>query len=225
MIEEVKKLVYDILCKDDSGHGFDHVDRVYKLAIRFSKEENADEDVVALIALLHDVDDYKLFGDKQAEDLTNAKKIMKFVNVCPKKQELVLSSLKSLGYSNCIKGIRPESLEGQIVSDADMCDAMGANGILRTHMYGLKHGRVFFNKSSNPDLYVDCKNYKEKVSDCSVIHMFEKLLKLKGLMFTNSGKREASNRHELMVNFLYQLFDEEDCIEWKEYLDNYLSNL
>ena len=74
MIEEVKKQVYNILCKDDSGHGFDHVERVYKLAIKFAKQENVDEDIVALIALLHDVDDYKLFGDKQAEDLTNAKK-------------------------------------------------------------------------------------------------------------------------------------------------------
>ena len=62
MIEDVKKLVYEVLCKDDSGHGYDHVERVYKLAIKFAKKENADEDVVALIALLHDVDDYKLFG-------------------------------------------------------------------------------------------------------------------------------------------------------------------
>ena len=74
MIETVKKLVYDILCKDNSGHGYDHVERVYKLALKFAKEENADETVVSLIALLHDVDDYKLFGKEQAEDLTNAKK-------------------------------------------------------------------------------------------------------------------------------------------------------
>lgn len=225
MIEEVKKQVYNILCKDDSGHGFDHVERVYKLAIKFAKQENVDEDIVALIALLHDVDDYKLFGDKQAEDLTNAKKIMKSVNVSNESRNIVLSSLKRLGYSNCIKGIRPESIEGKIVSDADMCDAIGANGILRTHMYGLKYGRIFFDKNTSPKVDVDNKNYKEKVADCSVIHMFEKLFKLKGLMFTASGKKEAANRHELMVNFLYQLFDEEESLEWKEYLDNYLSEL
>ena len=81
MFEEIKKNVYDILCKDDSGHGYDHVERVYNLAMKFAKKENADEEVVALIALLHDVDDYKLFGKEQAADLTNAKKIMNSVGV------------------------------------------------------------------------------------------------------------------------------------------------
>ena len=224
MIEELKKLVYDVLCKDDSGHGYDHVERVYKLAVKFAKKENADVDVVALIALLHDVDDYKLFGKEQAEDLTNAKRIMKLVNVDEVKQQNVLESLKTMGYKNCVNGIRPTSLEGQIVSDADMCDAMGANGILRTHKFGIKYGREFFNNKARPDAYIDEK-YGDKVADCSVQHMFEKLLKLKGLMITGAGKEEASNRHQLMVDFLYQLFEEEEATNWKEYLDKYLETL
>ena len=225
MIEEVKKLVYDILNKDNSGHGYDHVERVYKLSLKFAKKENADEDVVSLIALLHDVDDYKLFGKEQAENLTNAKKIMNFVNVSKEKQANVLSSLKRIGYSKSIEGIRPLTIEGKIVSDADMCDAIGANGILRTHQYGLKYGRSFFNKNAYPDLNMDANEYKEKVADCSVTHMFEKLFKLKGLMLTTSGKQEAVKRHQTMVSFLYDLLDEEEAIEWKEYLDKYLSEL
>jgi uncharacterized protein len=224
MIEDVKKLVYEVLCKDDSGHGYDHVERVYNLAVKFAKKEQADVEVVALIALLHDVDDYKLFGKEQAEDLTNAKKIMKLVDINEEKQKNVLASLKTMGYSNCVKGIRPISLEGQIVSDADMCDAMGANGILRTHKFGIKYGREFFNNKSKPEGYID-ENYGDKVADCSVQHMFEKLLKLKGLMLTSAGKEEASNRHQLMVDFLYELFEEEEAYEWKEYLDKYLENL
>lgn len=225
MIEEVQKLVYDILNKDNSGHGYDHVERVYNLSLKFAKKENADEDVVSLIALLHDVDDYKLFGKEQAEDLTNAKKIMNLVNVSKEKQEKVLSSLKRIGYSKSIEGIRPINIEGKIVSDADMCDAIGANGILRTHQYGLKYGRPFFNKKASPDVNIDVNKYKEKVADCSVTHMFEKLFKLKGLMLTNSGKEEAIKRHNTMVNFLYDLLDEEEANEWKEYLDKYLSEL
>ena len=223
-MEEVKKQVYEILKADNSGHGYDHVERVYKLAIKFAKEEKADEEVVSLIALLHDVDDYKLFGKEQAEDLTNAKKIMNLVGVSKEKQENVLSSLKRIGYSKCVEGIRPFTIEGKIVSDADMCDAIGANGILRTYKYGLKYGRPFFNKDANPNLNMDVKEYKEKVANCSVTHMFEKLLKLKGLMLTNSGKEEACKRHQIIVDFLYELFEEEEANEWKEYLDNYLIN-
>ena len=225
MLEEVKKQVYEILCSDNSGHGYDHVERVYNLSLKFAKKENADVDVVGLIALLHDVDDYKLFGKEQAENLTNAKKIMNSVKVDNDKQQNVLSSLKRIGYSKSIEGIRPVTIEGKIVSDADMCDAIGANGILRTHQYGLKYGRPFFNKKANPNLDMNASEYKEKVADCSVTHMFEKLFKLKGLMLTNSGKQEAIKRHETMVNFLYDLLDEEEATEWKEYLDKYLSEL
>lgn len=225
MIEEVKKQVYGILCSDNSGHGYDHVIRVYDLAMKFAKEENADEEVVALIALLHDVDDYKLFGKEQADDLTNAKKIMNYVNVSREKQENVLSSLKRIGYRNCVNGIRPDPIEGKIVSDADMCDAMGANGILRTYKFGLKFGKEFFNRNEDPNIYLDIDDYREKIADCSVQHMFEKLLKLKGLMITNAGKKEALKRHKLMVDFLYELFEEENAINWKEYLDKYLNNL
>ena len=162
MIEEVKKQVLEILSNDNSGHGYDHVERVYKLSLKFAKQENADLDVVSLIALLHDVDDYKLFGKEKAEDLTNAKKIMSSLNIDEEKQQNVLSSLKRIGYSKSIEGIRPFTIEGKIVSDADMCDAMGANGILRTHQYGLKYGKRFFNKNACPDLNLDVTKYKEK---------------------------------------------------------------
>lgn len=59
----------------------------------------------------------------------------------------------------------------------------------------------------------------------SINHFFEKLLKLKNLMLTDSGKKEASQRHQLMIDFLYQYFDEEEAEEWKTYLKNYLLEL
>ena len=52
--------------------------------------------------------------------------------------------------------------------------------------------------------------------------MFEKLLKLKNLMLTESGKSEAQSRHNIITEFLRHLFDEENAPEWKLYMDNYL---
>ena len=60
MIDLIRRAVYKFLGKDESGHSNDHIDRVLDLSLKFAKEENANETVVALIALLHDVDDYKL---------------------------------------------------------------------------------------------------------------------------------------------------------------------
>ena len=43
-------------------------------------------------------------------------------------------------------------------------------------------------------------------------------------MMTEAGKEEASSRHDIIVSILYHLFEEEDAIEWKKYLDEFLKN-
>lgn len=223
MINEVKKQVYELLDKDNSGHGNDHIDRVLSLSLEFAEKENANKDVVALIALLHDVDDYKLFGEKNAENLTNAKNIMNKANIPNNIQDQVVDSLKCIGYSKLLKGFRPTTIEGKIVSDADMCDALGVNGILRVYKYSMKNGKPFFDKNIFPVDDMTANEYMKKCADSSVCHIFEKILKLKDLMMTDSGKKVAKGRHQIIVDILYHLFEEENVPEWTEYLNNYLN--
>lgn len=222
MIEKVKKQVYELLNKDNSGHGNDHIDRVLDLSLKFAQKETANKDVVALIALLHDVDDYKLFGENNAENLTNAKSIMNKANVPNDIQNQVLASLKCIGYSKLLKGFRPTTIEGKIVSDADMCDALGVNGVLRVYKYSMKNGKPFFDKNVFPIENMTADKYTRKCADSSVCHIFEKILKLKDLMMTESGKKEAQERHQIVVDILYHLFEEENTPEWTEYLNDYL---
>lgn len=223
IIENIKSEVYNLLNKENSGHNFEHINRVYNMSIRFANQEKADEFIVALIALLHDVDDYKLFGEENADNLSNAKMLMNKYDVDIDTQEKVLESIKTIGYKKSLQGIRPNSLEGMIVSDADMCDGLGVTGILRTYDYQKFHGKPFFDKSTFPNKQLDASTYK-LVEDSAVCHCFEKLLRLKKLMLTNSGKKEASNRHDILVSVLYHLFEEENTPEWSEYLDNFLKD-
>ena len=222
MIEKVKKQVSELLNQDNSGHGIDHINRVLELSLKFAEKENANKDIVSLIALLHDVDDYKLFGMNNAENLTNTKKIMEDCNVDKNTQEQVCLALNNIGYSKRLKGCCPTTLEGKIVSDADMCDALGANGILRVYTYSLKNGKPFFNKDIFPIKDISAEKYTRRCANSSVCHMFEKILKLKSLMLTESGKEEAKSRHQIIVDFLYHLFDEENVPEWTRYLNEYL---
>lgn len=143
MIEEVKKQVSILFSDDKSGHGMEHINRVLNLSLQFAKQENANLEETALIALLHDVDDYKLFGEESAKNLTNAKEIMKKVELPLELQTRIISSLKCIGYSKSLEGLRPTSLEGKVVSDADMCDGLGAIGIIRGHSYDYKVNRPF----------------------------------------------------------------------------------
>ena len=223
MIEKVKKEVYKLLNKDNSGHGMDHINRVLDMSLRFAKQENANEEIVSLIALLHDVDDYKLFGMESAKNLTNAKRIMSNCNIDENIQEQVCNELNNIGYSKRLKGCCPRSLEGKIVSDADMCDALGVSGILRTYAYSIKNGKPFFDRETFPIENMNAEKYTRKCADSSVCHIFEKILKLKNLMLTDSGKEESRNRHQIVVDFLYHLFEEENALEWTKYLDDYLN--
>jgi len=222
-VEEVKKEVYNLLSNDDSGHDIDHINRVLDLSLKFCKKENANKEVVSLLALLHDVDDYKIFGLENAKNLTNAKNIMNKCFIPKEVQKQVLSSLKTIGYSKLLEGKRPNTIEGMVVSDADMCDALGVNGILRTYKYSMKNGKPFFDRNTFPCENINYSKYIKKTSDSSVCHIFEKILKLKKLMMTESGYIEACSRHEIVVDVLYHLFEEEKAFEWKEYLDSYLN--
>ena len=223
MIDEVKKQVYELLDKDDSGHGNDHINRVLDLSLKFAQNEKANKDVVALIALLHDVDDYKLFGKENAENLTNAKIIMNKAAIPDDIQRQVLASLKCIGYSKLLRGFRPTTIEGKIVSDADMCDVLGVNGILRVYKYSMKNGKTFFDKNIFPIEDITADKYTSRCADSSVCHIFEKILKLKDLMLTESGKKEAQGRHQIVVDILYHLFEEENVPEWTQYLNEYLN--
>ena len=226
IIGSVKKLMDG----DDTGHGSDHVMRVYKIAINLAKVEGANQDIVGLAALLHDCDDYKLFGQEVADNLSNSKSIMVKHGIDNNKQDIVLDIISNMGYSKSIKGIRPKSKEGQIVSDADMLDAIGATGTVRTLSYALtrcqKYNTPIFDEKVFPELDLSMEEYKkpDRLSDNFINHYFEKLLRLRDMMFTESAVKEAEIRHKFMVDFLYQFFRENDAFEWIEYLDAFESS-
>ncbi|MBE5901144.1 MAG: HD domain-containing protein [Lachnospiraceae bacterium] len=139
--------------------------------------EPCDEEVIALAALLHDVDDHKLF---QTENNANARLFLTEQEVPAEKIELICEVINGVSFSKN-RGKRPATLEGKIVQDADRLDALGAIGIARTFAYGGKHGRSL---------------------DASVEHFYEKLLLLKDEMNTDGARKMAEERHAFLEAFL-----------------------
>ena len=221
MLEKAKTQVEEILKNDKSGHGMEHINRVLSIAQTIAKTEECDKEIVYLTALLHDVDDYKLFGEDNQNNLTNTNKILTTINIDSDRKEKIIKNIKEIGFSTRLKGIFPSSIEAKIVSDADMCDAIGAIGIVRTHQYCATHNQPFFDKKTFPTVQT-AENYKKTGSLTAVCHFFEKILLLKDFMLTKKGKEIANSRHEFMVQFLTQYFEEEQVPEWQEYLKKYL---
>ena len=227
-LNKVKLLVRELLGGDTSGHADDHVERVALLAERFASEcsEPVDLQEVLLTAWLHDVDDYKLVGKEQAEKLENAKRIMAQASVASGLQKAVLENVAAIGYSKRLNGKQPQRLAGQLVSDADMCDAIGAVGIERALVYACHHGGRIFDPAVWPNVNLAAHEYNADGNthdtDGFINHFFEKLLKLKGLMLTEPGKTEAESRQQIMVDFLHHYFREKNAPEWSEFLEEYL---
>lgn len=222
LIQAVRTDVFMLLGDDTDGHGKDHIQVVYDMAMKFAKDTDADLDVVALAALLHDVDDYKLVGKEAADNLRNTRALLAKHGVDQELARQVVDIVSSMGYSRLLEGIRPQTLEGKIVSDADMCDSIGARGILRTHAYNLSAGRVFFDKTAQPvGAESDAAAYRDAKTGHSVQHFFDKLLKIPLLLMTEAGKEEGAKRQTIMIAFLNELFREEDTPVWQKHLKDH----
>jgi len=224
-VEYIKKSVSELLGQDLSGHDDKHVFRVYHTAMDFCNEiPEANRDLVAAAALLHDCDDYKLFGEESARLLTNTHRILEgsgFDNVFADK---CIEIVKTIGYSKRLSGIMPNCIEGKIVSDADMADATGLIGIIRCieyRSYRSKDGEPFFDPDCLP-IEMDAEKYK-KITYCPVVnHFFDKLFHLRDLALTEPGRQCLNKKHKTLVNFLKTYFDEVDAPQvWKDLLARY----
>lgn len=112
-----------------------------------------------------------------------------------------------MGFSSNFVEKKELSIEGKIAQDADRLDAIGAIGIARTFAYDGNKGKPLYNPDNNE--LVDEKEYSKSGSKTSISHFYDKLLKLKDMMNTNSAKEISLERHKYLEGFL-----EEFLAEW-----------
>jgi uncharacterized protein len=223
-IEYIKNAVSELLGNNSVGHDDKHVFRVYDNAMSFCDEiPNANRDLVAAAALLHDCDDYKLFGAESERLLTNTRRILAGSGFDNDFCENCINIVKTIGYSKRLNGIQAYGIEGAIVSDADMCDASGLIGIIRAIEFrsGSMH-KPFFDPDCFPRESLNAETYKQRVYTPTVNHFFEKILKLRDVCLTEPGKKCINKRHQSVVNFLKTYFDEINAPQkWKDLLAKY----
>lgn len=220
LLSEIYAFAQNYHSKDKSGHGFDHIRRVYENACRLlEKEKKADTFVVKAAALLHDVDDHKLGGDGN-----QAQNFLQSLNLPADKMNKILAVIKSVGFSE--SGSSPDfaSIEQALVSDADKLDAMGAIGICRTLVFGASRSGEMFNEMIFPKENLSKEEYKNlnRKENNSINHFFDKLLKLKNAIKSEAARAEAQKRHDYMVGFLREFFAEQNLAAWNDYLTEYL---
>jgi uncharacterized protein len=207
LIEKTIEFVKVKLQNAEAGHDWFHMERVYKNSLLIAKNENCDVLIVQLCALLHDIADSK-FNDG---DETVGPKVAREFLESQKVEENVIQHVVKIIENISFKGGNFEkkfnSIELQIVQDADRLDAIGAIGIARTFNYGGFKNRTLYNPKILPNLNMTKEEYKNSEAP-TINHFYEKLLLLKDKMNTETGKKIAQERHHYMEGFLEQFLAE-----------------
>ncbi|MDX1600807.1 MAG: HD domain-containing protein, partial [Anaerolineales bacterium] len=193
---------------DDPVHGFDHVERVYRTAEVLADEVGADLEIVRAAALLHDVEGAAPHeGDgRSSHEITsaeNARRRLKSEGWQPERIEAVLHCIRAHRYRG---QEQPQSLEAQVLFDADKLDVLGAFGVARTVAYAVQAGQPVYAPPSERFLE---RGERDPDEPHSAYHEYLfKLRKVRDRLQTDPAKRLADRRERLLHDFFQQLSQE-----------------
>ena len=208
IIKATKVFVKETLKDAEAGHDWFHTLRVYNNARLIAKSESVDLYIVALGALLHDIADSKFHNGDDTVGPRVARKFLLQHNVDSFVIDSVIDIINNISFNKSLEtNNKPNSIELDVVQDADRLDAIGAIGIARCFNYGGFKNRKLFDPSIKPNLKMSKKEYKNSKAP-TINHFYEKLLLLSDKMNTKTGKKIAKERHQFMTEYLDQFHAE-----------------
>ena len=208
VVNDTIRFVKKQLQHAEGGHDWFHIERVYKLALRIAQNE-ADVDilVVQLAALLHDIADSKFHDGDETIGPRLAREFLITQQLPEAQLEQVIVIIENISFKGGNQAQTYFSKELAVVQDADRLDAIGAIGIARTFNYGGFKNRALYDPAIPPDLQLSKEAYKKSTAP-TLNHFYEKLLRLKDLMHTETARELAAERHQFMEQFLSRFYAE-----------------
>ncbi len=160
-------------------HGYDHTERVIELCRVIGEACNADLDILIPAAILHDIG--RPLDNHAAQSAVQAQIILDEKGFDIAQIDKIVHAVEVHSFS---AGGEAKTLEAMILSDADKLDAIGALGVYRAAQYAVENAKML---------------------EDFIGHFHEKLLKLKGMLYTDKAKEMAEGRHEFLLSYLEQV--------------------
>lgn len=204
LFEDINAYVHTYMSQYDNSHDYQHILRVVSNANRILQDEvktnlsaghKYETTSLFLAALLHDVGDHKYA--KPGEDTENkVRNILVDHGANADLADKVQTIVKHVSYTNEVRN--PQSVidvlaqypELAIVQDADRLDAIGTIGIGRCFSFG-------------------AAKFPDQPMGRAIDHFEEKLYKLESMMKTESGKKMARRRTDVLREFAKEWREEE----------------
>jgi len=197
-IEQAKKWYPE----QDPVHGFEHIQRVYRLSETLARREGARWEIVRAAVLLHDV--HIEGGEREDHHLSSAafaEEILDEEGWSEEDIKAVVHCIRAHRFRD--REVQPETVEARVLFDADKLDAIGAVGVLRAAAYAVQDGQSLYHIPSQHFLDTGEKEPGEPHTPYHEFHF--KLQHLAREMHTESGRRWANKRHQTMTRFFEQL--------------------
>jgi uncharacterized protein len=209
IIKNTEKYVRAEMGAEGSGHDWWHVYRVWKTAVHIGEKEKVDMFVVELGALLHDIADFKFNDGDDTAGARVSRAWLEKQGVDEETTNHVCDIVKGVSFKGAKVKSEIKTKEGMVVQDADRLDAIGAIGVARVFAYGGVKGREIYNPKIKAKKHKSFEAYKN-ANGTSINHFYEKLLLLKDLMNTKTGKKMAQRRHKFIEQYLDRFIKEWD---------------
>lgn len=208
LIENTAEYIKELLSGEGTGHDWWHIYRVWRIAGHIAEyEPTADKTIVELGALLHDIADWKFAGGDLEAGPKAARAWLESKSVAEDKIKHIETIIRDTSFKGAGEKLELKTIEAKIIFDADKLDAIGAIGIARTFAYGGNKNREIYNPEQKPTDNMTFEQYSNSSSH-TINHFYEKLLLLKDLMQTKTGREMAKRRHEYMKQFLNEFYAE-----------------
>ena len=189
------------------SHDWDHTLRVVRLCRKIGSILSADMDVLISAAYLHDIG--RCYQDASNGAVCHAAKGADMAGDIL--ADIPLSASQKKNIIHCVRAHRfrgtvpPETIEAQILFDADKLDAIGAVGVARAFLFAGEVGARLHNASLD---ITHTKAYSQE--DTGYREYKLKLSKIRARMLTPVGQQIAADRHAFMENFFTRFLDEHE---------------
>ncbi|MEY2869933.1 MAG: hypothetical protein RIR01_2436, partial [Bacteroidota bacterium] len=144
----------------EGGHDWFHIERVYKNALLIAKEETCNLQIIQLSALLHDIADSKFHNGDETIGPKIAREFLETQDISEQDIVHIINIIENISFKGGNFEKNFNSIELDIVQDADRLDAIGAIGIARTFNYGGFKNRALYDPKIAPKLDMSAEEYK-----------------------------------------------------------------
>ena len=208
-IDKTVDFVKKTLAGAESGHDRWHIYRVWKTAKEIASKELVDTLTVELGSLLHDIADFKFYDGDEEIGPRKAREFLESLHVAEDVIVHVENIIRNISFKGISNKQKFKSPELDVIQDADRLDALGAIGIARTFSFGGHKNIQMYNPDIKPNIHMT-KDEFIKGKTTTINHFYEKLLLLKDIMNTKTGKDMAQHRHEFMEKYLEEFYKERE---------------